>query len=693
MKENNSLMRTIQRISNEPDQALGRPTVSSDDVIVPGYDIVREIFRGGQGVIYEAVQTATNRTVALKLLLAGSFATSRQRNRFELEVDLVAGLRHPNIVTVYDSGTTKGGRRYLAMEHIEGASLSEYESTQREQGLRSGGEGERRTLKLFMQIAGAISYAHQRGIIHRDIKPANVIVDAEESPHVVDFGLAKNIRTSSGGNLALTKSGEFMGTLLYASPEHVTGNPELLDVRSDIYALGVMLYEMLTGRLPYPADAPLDELVLHISRRPPAPMVAIGGGAVADDLQTIVATALAKDKQQRYQSVEAFQQDIHRYERGEPIEAKRDRAWYMLRMSLRRYRAPAAVLLLVFSLLAVFGTSMSVLYQRSARESAKLRQLNIFLQDTLGSVDGSDGHDTTVRDVVDEAVMWLDILSNDPENEASLRNTIGNTYRNLGRLDEAEEQLERALEIRQQIFHDGHPEVASSLNSIALLRLEEGRFSEAEDLLLQGLEIRKRSLGTSHPDVAQSVYNIGRVRIARRDAAAAENYFRESMALRRAHFGDGHPDVSMARFQIASSLAMQENYEEAEAMHERVLRERRTAIHPEHPDIQRSLLALADVRLAQGDSAGSESALRECLSIRVATFGDNHWKSGEAKMRLGSLLTSVERYDEAETNLLDAYEALESGRGTTDAMTLQCRADLRTLYVATNDLDAQQQWQ
>jgi len=209
---------------------------------VEGYQVLSEISRGGQGVVYKAVQTATHRTVALKVLREGPYATERERRRFEREIDLAAGLDHPNIVTVYESGMTED-RPYFAMQYVRGQPLDRH--------VREKESGVEETLRLFLKVCGAVNHAHQRGVIHRDLKPANVLIDGEGEPHVLDFGLAKAAGAAlTGEGRPVTETGQFLGTLAYASPEQTKGDPGLIDIRTDVYALGVMLYEALTGEYP-----------------------------------------------------------------------------------------------------------------------------------------------------------------------------------------------------------------------------------------------------------------------------------------------------------------------------------------------------------------------------------------------------------------------------------------------------------
>jgi len=322
------------------------PGETQEDVeSIEGYEILHEIHRGGQGVVYKAVQLATKRTVALKVLLHGPYASAKQQHRFEREIDLIASLQHPNIVTVYDSGVAQG-HYYFAMEYIHGLPLDTYMSA------KNWDVDE--TLQLFQKICSAVNSAHQRGVIHRDLKPANIRVDMDGEPHVLDFGLAKAAGPDLQGGVPVTATGEFMGTLAYASPEQTMGDPNMVDIRTDVYSLGVILFEMLTGEYPYKVTGSMADVLNNIAEAEPK-RPSTFRRQINNEIETIVLQALAKEKHRRYQSAEALARDVSRYLAGEAIEAKRNSAFYILRKTVVRHRRWVFAGVLLFMLLAVFG--------------------------------------------------------------------------------------------------------------------------------------------------------------------------------------------------------------------------------------------------------------------------------------------------------------------------------------------------
>jgi predicted Ser/Thr protein kinase len=323
-----------------------------------GYRIVREIHRGGQGVVYQAIHASTHRKVAIKVMKEGLFAGPSDRARFDREVHLLGQLNHRNIVAIHDTGSA-AGCFYFVMDYVAGQPLDVY--------VAGSERSIEETLELFAKICDAVNAAHLRGIIHRDLKPGNIRIDAEGEPHILDFGLAKSSASATDASL-VTVTGEFVGSMPWASPEQAECVPGKVDVRTDVYSLGVILFQMLTGKFPYDVSGNirgvLDRIISVEPIRPSSLRQAIN-----NEVDTMVLKCLCKERERRYQSAGELARDVRRYLNGEPIEAKRDSAGYVLRKILSRYKIPttlAAVFLLTGS---VLGATMTVLYQ-DAKEAA-----------------------------------------------------------------------------------------------------------------------------------------------------------------------------------------------------------------------------------------------------------------------------------------------------------------------------------
>ena len=358
-------LREAVELGEEPLQPAPLPDA------VPGFEIIAEIGRGGMGVVYKALQVSTKRVVALKVMLAGSFASRSARKRFQREVELAARFQHPSIVRVLESGLLPAGQQYYAMDYLEGLTLDRY--------IAASQPNVQAILGLFVELCAAVDHAHDHGVIHRDLKPGNVIIDEQGKPHILDFGLAKAADYADTDSLAASVSvpGQVVGTLRYISPEQVAGKTEEIDARTDVYALGVMLFEALTSSPPYDTTGNLSEIVWRILEAPPARPSSLSD-RVDGELETIILKALEKEKSRRYQSARELGEDIGRYLSGDPIVAQPPSSLYILRKKISKHRLwiALAAAILVLGILTAWGTirwKEHSLAQQHAREFARAR--------------------------------------------------------------------------------------------------------------------------------------------------------------------------------------------------------------------------------------------------------------------------------------------------------------------------------
>jgi serine/threonine protein kinase len=337
--------------------------------MLEGYQILEELPRGAQAVVYKAIQKATKRTVAVKVLSQGPHASPRARYRFEREVELAANLQHPNIVTIHDSGIARG-QYYFAMEYVKGRPLDEY--------VRAENLPVRETMEIFNKVCSAVMYAHQLGVMHRDLKPGNILVDANGEPHILDFGLAKLVSSSeqtTEETVMTSIPGKVIGTLAFMSPEQASAQPGAIDVRTDVYSLGMILYRVLTGDFPYAVDGSMLEILRNIQETEPTRPSRIMRN-LNSEVEAILLKALAKEPAYRYQSAAELQHDIDYWLKGLPISARADSSIYMFRKLLARHRYTSTVVALLLVIVLSFSYVSFDLYltakkaQRNAKAAA-----------------------------------------------------------------------------------------------------------------------------------------------------------------------------------------------------------------------------------------------------------------------------------------------------------------------------------
>lgn len=654
--------------------------------IIEGYEDFKELGRGGQGIVFAATQRSTNRRVAIKVLVGGEYATAQQRTRFAREVDLASSLRHPGIVRVYDSGISKEGHPYLVMELAEGASLGEF----------CAGRAARDVIETIARACDAVQYAHERGVIHRDIKPGNIRVEHDGTVRIMDFGLAK----LDGGaqNTEITDSGQFMGSLPWASPEQASGRTHDIGTRSDVYSMGVVLYQMLTGRMPYDVSSGFASSLRNIESAEPTPIRhAIGG--VHADLEAIVMTALAKDPGGRYRGIGDMARDLRAYLAGEPIQARQESAWRVLSRRARRYRAivwiggSALVLVCAAGAFAVRQAHTAAVQRDAANEaSARAKATVTFLTDLLRSASptsGQGGREVRVVDLVDQAARTVDTTyASDPTIRVDLHSLLGQVYIKLDMLPQAREQLGAALDTRL-----AQPGIAASDMQVMQLRgylasavMQEGKLPEAageyETLIA---DYRKAGVSVSE-QLAAAMSDLGVIyRMQGKLDEAATMY---AQAEKATPPGMDESDLTMSLICNEGSVAESKgDYDAAERLYRKALDLRLKVSGKYNIDTLITQNNLAHLYISRTRPADARPILIEGLEASTKVCGPEHVTTLTFMNNLGKVEYDLKHYDESLAILTKAVEIYERTRGKYSPEGLYPLSNLGPLYADMGRLD------
>ncbi|MBG85104.1 MAG: hypothetical protein CMJ40_11245 [Phycisphaerae bacterium] len=633
----------------------------------PGYDIIREIDRGAQGAVFLATQVAAKRQVALKVLLQGSFATDRQRMRFEREVEVVASLKHPNIVTLFDSGLTSDGSAYLAMEFVDGVPLNEYQA---DSGTHPSRPSDiRAQADLFIRICDAVSYAHQKGIIHRDLKPANILVDKEGQPHILDFGLAKAVEESpiTESRYEMTAAGEFMGTFAYASPEQVSGNPDLVDTRTDVYALGVILYEMLLEQRPYRVTGSIAQMVKSIVDEPPVSPRQLDP-AISQDIETILLRSLDKETDRRYQSPAAIASDLRHWLRGEAIEARRDDSWYVARKFLRRHWLPVSGVAAALIVLTGFAVFMTILWERADHFNRTSDRMLVSATQLLGNMDRENpDQPMSAASMAELMERWSGIINDNlaefPELSARLNTSLGSNFISIGEFDDASAALNESLDALAQAGLSDSPDAALIHHELGRLHWRQKQLEESRRHYATALAIRRSQLGDDDPDTLKTsrhhavvLMDMGLADQATRELERTAEVLED--AIPKAASGDRRmliANLADARNTMAVLLIEGARPVEGIAMMQQAI-ELLSQIS-DNPDqdwrIGNILNTLAEAKLSIGDMAGAEADLLQAMKIKQRGGSPRLIANGQAMM--ARLRLQQDRFAESLEMATSAY--------------------------------------
>lgn len=718
---------TTQVTPPRPDDAGEDPTVGPrsslgdlrpGDTIDDRYRILELVGSGGMGEVYRAEQVEpVRRQVALKVVKLG-MDTRQVVKRFESERQALALMEHTNIARVFDGGATPTGRPYFVMEYVKGEPITDYCDRH---NLSTADR-----LKLFRTVCDAVQHAHQKGIIHRDLKPSNVLVTVEGDtpvPKIIDFGIAKATGARLTEETLFTTTGELMGTPEYMSPEQAEMSALDVDTRTDIYSLGVVLYELLVGALPFDPQqlrkAALGEIRRIIREtEPPRPSTRFSelgetretiarcrrtdpaalARSLKGDLEWLILKAMEKDRTRRYASASELAGDIERHLKHEPIIASPPSRLYRMRKYVRRHRmGVSAAALVVLALVAgVVGTTVGLVRARRAtaqaeREAETARQVSDFLVDMFEVSDPGQAHgeEISAREVLDRGAKKIDTeLADRPQVRARLLRTMGKVYSNLALYDQADSLLEDALAIDRGEFGANSLEAAAVLHDLAGLREREGRYRKALGLAQQALDIKKQLLGEEDPSTASTLCLVGGIDDFLGDYDQARAQLRRSLEINMKLYGEESTETAKVLQNLANLNNHQGRYAEAERLHRRALRILEKCEGELHPDVVQALVNLGLDCYRQNKLVEAHEALSRGLELAVKLYGDTHTAVGNDALNLGMVELAqghLERAEELFKRALKISEKLSGADSLDVANALEELGNVQSRREANED--------
>jgi eukaryotic-like serine/threonine-protein kinase len=701
-----------------PAQSRAMPVSERPGALIGRYKLLEKIGEGGMGIVYMAEQREpVKRRVALKVIKVG-MDTKQVVARFEAERQALAMMDHPNIAKVFDGGESENGPPYFVMELVRGIPITKYCD---ENNLTT-----RQRLELFLSVCNAIQHAHQKGIIHRDIKPSNVLVtlhDGEPVPKVIDFGIAKATQQELTEKTIFTQFHQMIGTPAYMSPEQAEMSGLDIDTRSDLYSLGVLLYELLVGKTPLDTaeliHGGFDEIRRRIREEEPVrPSTRLKtlqeeertttakqrkldpsklGSDLRGDLDWIVMKTLEKDRRRRYETVNGLTLDIQRHLNNEAVLARPPSKSYRFQKLVRRNKlAFAAGGAVTVTLLIGLGLSTWLfLKERASRqravsaerakdlsrqkaeanerkaltEAARSQQVAQFLKEMLESANPSIalGRDTTIlREILDKAIERIGKeLKDQPEVEADLRSTIANTYFGLGDFQIAANMNREALRLRKSVSDGVSESVADSLTKLGASLEELGALSEAESVQREALEMMRKLFGNQNTNVAYSLTRLSSVLRSQGRSADAEMPAREAVMIWTKEVGDVHPALAYALNQLGSALLANGKAAEVEVVEQQAIAMWRSLGLTESQGMATSLQTLGSVRMRQHQWSEAEVLLRECITIRRKLLGTEHKWVSAAAQGLALSLANQGKLAEAESLWREALRIRRKTPGNT----------------------------
>ena len=686
--------------SPAPHLGVGAGATLDLSSVVPGmlfaerYRTVRLIGRGGMGEVWLAEQEApVKREVALKVIKRG-MDTAQVVTRFEAERQALAVMDHPAVAKVFDAGSTPDGRPFFVMEYVEGLPLSQFCDENR--------LTMRQRLELFQQICAGVQHAHQKALIHRDLKPSNVLVsfqEGEPAPKIIDFGIAKATTAEGSDETMLTQVGVIIGTPEYMSPEQAMGQP--VDTRSDVYALGVMLYELMVGRLPFESkelrEGGFDSLRRKISEEdPPRPSTRFQslGDARFDsaqarktepaalqrelrgDLDWITMKALEKEAARRYSSPAALATDIEYHLSYRPVTARPPSARYRAGKFIRRHRWGVALAIsLSLALIAgTIGTTVGLLRARHETQKARAVTDHLIGMVSQANPEKGEGRKVTVADAMDASAGTIgESFKGQPELEMEVRATMAVLYHELGSYTKAEEHLRRALELAEDELGSNSRFTVGVRGKLGRTLMDAGRYEEAEREMHAVLPIFRKLYGDDHNETLSLMNNLAAVYLHQQFYDQAEPLLLEVTKARRDSLGSDDPATQSAIGNLANLYMFTDRYDEAEPLLRESLIVRRRELGDLHPRTLISTFNLGDLYYRAGTPERAEGLMREALEGFREVSGESHPYSLEALGGLVNVLAELDHLEEAESQARESYRLRAERYGEDHARTVEAR--------------------
>jgi serine/threonine-protein kinase len=665
------------------------------------YRVIRLLGRGGMGVVYLAERDDLGSLAAIKMLRDAALSPAR-RWRFAIEQRTLARLNHPSIAHLYDANTLADGSPYFVMEYVEGLPLTEY---CKRNGLRVSDR-----LRLFRSVCEAVQHAHRHAIIHRDLKPSNLLVTSDGKVKLLDFGIAKQLE-GVGALADATQTMVRAMTPAYAAPEQVRGDP--VGIHTDVYALGVILYELLTDRLPFdlsnrtPGQA--DHMVLEQEPERPSARAAarrpfsntsfsaaeVGSGAWAD-LDVLCLTAMHKDPARRYRTVEALARDLDHYLKGEPLEARPDswgyRSGKFLRRNWRIVMAASIAAVALIALVAFYTVRLAGARDAALAEAARTQRIQDFMLNLFEGGDQAVGPADSLRVItlIDRGVHEAAVLDGEPEKQAELYETLGSLYQKLGNFNRADSLLQQSLDARRSIFGEDHAAVASSLVALGLLRVAQARLDEAETLARESLEMSRRHLPPDHPSVLSAISALGYVLQDKGDYDESASTLETGVRLAAAR-SSLSPELAAAMSQLANTQYYAGNLVVADSLNRKLLVMHRQLYGERHPRIGDGLINLGAIQFDQGNYKEAERYYREALDIFLDYYGPDHYETASNLTMLGRALVYQQRYPEALEVLQRSLRIRERVFGSVHPSVASTLNELGNIAYMQDDLSAAEQ--